>query len=348
MMDALAAIFHRLDPVLIGPVRWYGLSYLAAFAFGYFVLRALSRRGRTPLGTEQTADFICQAAIGTIVGGRLGYCIFYRPDLLVTFTSDLPFWSALAINQGGMASHGGMIGMVVAIVLFARRSGVLARHLLDLIAFAAPMGVFFGRLANFINGELYGRICSPDLAWAVKFPHELRDWVDPTHPAHGRLASPEFTQLFARFGAPGLQSSVESLIVTSRTNDEIALSLAPLLPTRHPSQLYAGLLEGLLLFLVLVWFWRKPRNPGLVCALCVTVYSIGRFCGEYFRMPDAHLGLRALELSRGQWLSLWMLAVGLTLFTFWTARPKPLMGGWRRQPKDPTVSAAKASKEKAD
>jgi len=328
-LQSLAVYVHDLDPFAfqIRPgvgLRWYGLAYVAGFLAAYLILRVAARRERTFLQGRQIGDFVLVAAIGTVIGGRLGYVLFYRPPLLWTFTGEAPFWGVLAIHEGGMASHGGIVGMVVAAWLFARNippqavdalpgvtsdaSGRAPRprltaslHLMDLIAFTAPIGIVFGRLANFVNGELYGRVASSDIPWAVKFPQELYD-------------RPE---LAARL--PADVTVPEVLAMIQRGQAEAARWVAGLLPPRHPSQIYAALTEGLAVFLLLAWVVRKPRAPGVVLGWCLIGYAIARFGNEFFRMPDSHLGLQWLGLTRGQWLTTLVFAAGAGVLA-WRAR----------------------------
>jgi len=328
----LSAFLHRLDPYVLGPfgglgLRWYGLAYVAGFAAGFWLLRTLARRRRTPLEPARLGDFVFTVALGTIAGGRLGYCVLYRPDLFTDVSASIPFWGVLAFHKGGMASHGGMVGMLLACLWFARRRGVPALHLLDLVVFAAPIGIFFGRMANFVNGELYGRPCAPELPWAVKFPQEILAWGNAAHAGHAKLASSDFQAVLKAAGAPA--GDLERVVEAVRTNDAVARALEPLLTPRHPSQLYEAVLEGFVLFALLAWIWRAPRKPGVLAGWFLIAYAIVRFIAEEFRMPDAHVGFQWLGLTRGQWLSAWMLAAGIACLIAWARRPAAPLGGWR-------------------
>ena len=329
MDNYLGAYLHRLDPFAISFIRWYGLAYLAGFAVGYVWMKSLARRRCTPLAPEAVADFVCVVALGTVAGGRLGYCVFYQPSLLVQFDTALPFWGALRINQGGMSSHGGMIGMTVAIFWFARRVKLPGLHLMDLIGLVAPIGIVFGRLANFVNGELYGRVCAGDLPWGVKFPQELVEW---RFDGSERLGTPEFQNVLQLATTDGKEPSLEQIVVAVQTNDAVAMALEPLLSTRHPSQLYAALLEGLLVLCVVVWLWRKPRKPGVLSGVFFISYAVVRIFGEQFRMPDSHLGFQALGLTRGQWISIFMLGIGIVFLVLTMRRKVAPMGGTRSPP----------------
>ena len=159
--------FPEIDPVAIaiGPfvVRWYALAFIAGLLAGWGYMLALLRRPPVTMTSQQVGDFFSWAIVGVILGGRLGFVGFYQPDYFLANPLQI-----LAVWNGGMSFHGGLLGVVVAIILYARKQGILALTLGDLVAAAAPIGLFLGRLANFINGELYGR--ATDVPWAVVFP----------------------------------------------------------------------------------------------------------------------------------------------------------------------------------
>lgn len=340
---------HDLDPFawqISGDfgVRWYGLSYMAGFIFAYFLIRWLAQRQKVGLTPNMVGDFITYCAIGTLVGGRLGYCLFYSPDLFWRFKSTFPFWGVLAVNEGGMASHGGMIGLAIACAVYAAKYGVSRLYLFDLICVAGPVGVFFGRIANFINGELVGRPSDPNFAFGVKFPSDIYLW--PTDSV-GRLPElapviekvPGFTRdqwlewvdKF-RFDIAAREHINDGLvkIVEAIQNGNAAAkeAIAPLLITRHPSQLYGALGEGLFLFIFLFILWYKPRKPGVIAGWFFVLYAIVRIVDEHFRMPDAHIGYQLFDLTRGQWLSIGMLVVGLVFLFIWSRRETLPTPGW--------------------
>ena len=166
-----AYYLHDFDPFIfhlwgnIGP-RWYGMAYVLAFACGYWLLGILARRGYTQLRPEQVGDFVTWTALfGVMLGGRLGYVLFYRPEMLLDPLSILRVW------EGGMSSHGGMLGVIIFTFYYAWRHKISWTNLGDNLVVVVPVGLFFGRCANFINGELYGRIAT--VPWAVLFPKEL-------------------------------------------------------------------------------------------------------------------------------------------------------------------------------
>ncbi len=327
----LAVWLHNLSPILIElgpvPIRWYGLSYLAGFFVAYLMVKRVCRVGISTLKPQHAADLVVAVAIGIVLGGRLGYVLLYKPEMLWQFSSTLPFWDVLAINKGGMASHGGMIGGMLGCLFFAKRHRHNLLYLVDLFAFTAPLGVFFGRVANFINGELLGRPCDADFPLAVKFPQELLD-ADPTLLSNVFAALPPPGSV-----VPGLLSwdrwTVIELI--QQGNAVVSKAAEPFLTARHPSQLYAGVTEGLVVLVVLALVWIKPRKPGVISSLCAMVYAVMRIINEFFRMPDAHLmdkEFATLHITRGQWLSGLLFVFGAVLLVVSLKRKSAPTGGW--------------------
>ena len=173
---------HDIDPFALHffadvGVRWYGLAYLTGFVVGLIYVIQMAKRGNgIGLSTDKLTDFTTWMAIGTLAGGRLGYAVFYSPELLWEFTPSFPFWGVFAVHKGGMASHGGITGIMIATILYARIHKVPILHLIDLTCVGGALGIFLGRIANFVNGELFGRVVSEPLSWAVKFPQEMYLW----------------------------------------------------------------------------------------------------------------------------------------------------------------------------
>lgn len=341
---------HDLDPFALRisgdfGVRWYGLSYMMGFICAYLLIKWLAQRQRSGLSAQMVGDFVTYAAIGTLVGGRLGYVIFYGPDLFMKFKSTFPFWGVLAVNEGGMASHGGMIGIVVASLLFARKYSVNALYLFDLVAVSGPVGVFFGRIANFINGELVGRPCDPSFPLAVKFPQDIYLWPSQKFNKLPELASvtekigvsrEQWLELVGKFHMdPNAHEQVYSILnkiieQIQSGNTAAKEAIAPLLLARYPSQLFAAVGEGLFLFVFLFLLWRKPRKPGFIAGMFVVLYAIVRVVDEQFRMPDVQIGFQWLGLTRGQWLSIVMFGTGLILMVVWSRASSLKVSGWGR------------------
>jgi phosphatidylglycerol---prolipoprotein diacylglyceryl transferase len=263
-------VHPQFDPIAIklGPlaIHWYGLTYLAAF--GMFMWLASRRVAQPQLAQagwsrRDVDDLLFFGVLGVILGGRLGYVLFYKPDYYLNHLGE-----ALAVWKGGMAFHGGLLGVVVAMAIFAKLRGRSFFAVTDLIAPCVPTGLGAGRIGNFINGELWGRAAPPDLPWAMIYP-QANDGGIP----------------------------------------------------RHPSPLYQFMAEGVLLFLLLWFYARRPRQTGQVSGMFLIGYGGLRFITEYFREPDDFLGLRALSLSQGQWLSLPMIAAGIAIWV-WASRRK--------------------------
>lgn len=346
---------HDLNPFIIQisenfGLRWYGMSYMMGFIFCYFFISWLAQKQRVGLTPEKVSDFIAYGAIGALIGGRLGYCIFYDPDLFFQVKSSFPFWGVLAVNKGGMASHGGIIGIVVACLIFAKKNGLSPTYLLDLVAVSGPMGSFFGRIANFINGELVGRPADPSFPLAVKFPSDIHNWpnyefqkltelapvVEKLTPiqGHSAMTSSNWYELLEKYrvdssAREAVFSTLNEIIHQIQNgNEAVKAAIAPLLTPRHPSQLYAAALEGLLTFLILFFIWRKPRKQGFIAGWFIILYAAFRIIQEQFRMPDLHIGFQLLGLTRGQWLSLAMLAVGCFITFYWSRTSSIYVNGW--------------------
>lgn len=304
----LAYYLHNLDPFIfqlwgnVGP-RWYGMAYVLAFVFAYLLLRVLSRRGYLDLSQAALGDFVTWVALfGVMVGGRLGYVLLYKPEMLRDPLSILRVW------EGGMSSHGGILGVVIFTLVYSRRHKLPWTNPGDNLCVAAPIGLFLGRCANFINGELYGRITT--VPWAVQFPKELLD-LDNAAEADRALAACQQID-------PSLRS-VESIIDAVRSNPAIADVLRGILTPRHPSQLYEALLEGVVLFLIL-WFVRtRFRTPnGFITGVFLIVYSVLRIIVENFREPDASL---VGPFTRGQFFSFFVVAIGFAFIVVARRRP---------------------------
>jgi phosphatidylglycerol:prolipoprotein diacylglycerol transferase len=259
-MSLLAHWRHNLNPFIIEfgggfGIRWYGVAYVLGILLAMWLIGRWQRRGQVPLTQGEVLDFIMVVAIGMLIGGRLGYFVFYDWDNLISRP-----WQLFNITSGGMASHGGVIGMTLAVVIYARVKGRSCFVLGDILAVAIPIGIFAGRVANFINGELWGR--PSNVGWAVVFP-----------------------------GAP----TVGGLEVP-----------------RHPSQLYAAVLEGVVLFAVLLWVHPRHRRPGLTVGICFAVYGLARFVDEFWREPNTGYELYFGWMTKGQ-----ALTVPLFIFAAW-------------------------------
>jgi phosphatidylglycerol---prolipoprotein diacylglyceryl transferase len=287
---------HNFDPFLIEirdgiGVRWYGFAYLLAFIAAWLLFRWLTKRTYPELRPEQAGDFVISGIIfGVLLGGRAGYFLFYEPGVIIRDPLAL-----LRVWEGGMSMHGGMAGLIVFTIIYARRRQLSWARLGDNMVVAAPLGFVFTRCANFINGELYGRVTR--VAWAVQFPNELYDHPEKAQEAVLRSQSVD----------PSI-TDVPSTIVAARENEAIQEILREILSPRHPSQLYHALFEGLLLFGCLFVLQTRARlAPGVVSGLFLIFYGVIRISLEFFRAPDAPL---IGALTRGQFLSLFLIGIG--------------------------------------
>lgn len=303
-----AYYLHNFDPFIfrlwgnVGP-RWYGMAYVLAFVCGYLLLVRLARRGYLDLKVPQVGDFLTWAALfGVMLGGRLGYILFYKPEMLREPISVLRVW------EGGMSSHGGMLGIFFFTLYYASRHHVRWTNLGDAIVVATPIGLFFGRCANFINGELYGR--AANVSWAVQFPKEL---VEASNASLADKAVAACQQLSASLSSP------EAILEGLRAQPGIANVLRGILTPRHPSQLYEALGEGVLLFAIMWLVRTRLRTPnGFLTGLFFILYAVVRIFVETFREPDAPLiGM----FTRGQFYSFFLILLGLAFLVWSKVRP---------------------------
>ncbi|MCB0415538.1 MAG: prolipoprotein diacylglyceryl transferase [Bdellovibrionales bacterium] len=333
-------------------IRWYGLAYLTGFLCAYLVVLYMAKKGTIELKPEKVGDFITYGAIGTMVGGRLGYAFFYAPELLWTIHAKFPYWGVLEVHKGGMASHGGILGIVVACFLYAKVNKLNPLQLIDLTSLMGGVGIFFGRMANFVNGELFGRVCDEGYRWAVKFPTEMYYWasykvdklksLEPAAMFIGKVKNgsqeiivdhDKWSYWVDRYQFGGLsKASVDYVIHKSEVmvqagNQEMINIMAQVLSPRYPSQIFQGLLEGLCVFVLLSLFWMKPRKPGMITAAFGFLYSLARILGEQYRMPDAFIGFELFGLTRGQWLSFGLLGIAVVFFIIaWKSKSQPSGG----------------------
>ena len=249
---------NNFDPVALQilsfEIRWYSLAYVAGIAIGWLLCKKIFIKNSNL--NEKFDDYITYLIIGIIIGGRLGYIVFYNFTYYINNILDI-----FKIWEGGMSFHGGLIGVLIVSIIFARKNRQESFLYMDLVSLVAPIGIFFGRLANFINSELYGT--PTEVPWAVTFVQ------------------------------------IDNL-------------------SRHPSQLYEAILEGLILFLLLLYFRKKDflEKPGLISGIFLIFYSIFRFFIEFFRVPDQQLGYLVFNLTMGQIISLIFILTGIILVIF--------------------------------
>ena len=247
---------NNFDPVAFQimsfEIRWYSLAYIFGIIIGWSLCKKIFIKD--PKINEKFDDYLTYLILGIIIGGRLGYILFYNFNYYLN-----NFFDIFKIWQGGMSFHGGLLGIIVASIIFGKKNNQDPFIYMDLVSLVAPIGIFFGRLANFINSELYGTVSN--IPWSVIFV------------------------------------KVDNL-------------------SRHPSQLYEAILEGIILFLILMHFRKKNylTKPGLISGLFLIFYSIFRFFVEFYRVPDEQIGYLAFNLSMGQIISLVFLIIGTIIF----------------------------------
>ncbi len=349
------AYLHELDPFAIkfpsswplAGLRWYGLAYLAGFLAAWGLVYWLSRARRSEIPLRSVGDLMIYAIVGVVVGGRLGYCIFYDPSLLVDFSGRVPFWGLLAIHTGGMASHGGMIGAIAACLLFAARQHIPKLHLLDVGAFVCAPGLFFGRLANFVNAELWGRSLPASMQtsppwWSIKYPQELQNWstqkladLGGAVEAVGLSATEWQRQLDRADIAPDakavVEATIEHIISAAQSGNEAVVDIIrPMLTAYYPSQILQALTDGPLLLGLMMVIWLRPRKPGVVGSWFLIGYGVMRIATELVRQPDEGVAVLATplgDLTRGQLLSLVMVIAGIVALVICARRTVAPMGG---------------------
>ena len=248
---------NNFDPVafqiLSFEIRWYSLAYITGILIGWILAKKIFLKNLEI--NKKFDDYITYLIIGIIIGGRLGYILIYNFNYYIN-----NFFDIFKIWEGGMSFHGGLIGIIFVSIIFAKNNNQNSFLYMDIVALVAPIGIFFGRIANFINSELYGTVTN--VSWAVTF---------------------------------------------------IQVDNFP----RHPSQLYEALLEGVFLFLILIYFKNKFLNkPGVISGLFLIFYSIFRFIVEFYRVPDEQLGYIFLNFTMGQVVSLIFMLSGVLIFYF--------------------------------
>jgi phosphatidylglycerol:prolipoprotein diacylglycerol transferase len=298
---------HHLSPHIIKftdliALHWYGLAYVLGFYLCYLVVKSLAERGLCEVKPAAVADFITFTAIfGVVLGGRVGYMLLYNWENFIQEP-----WNVVKIFQGGMSSHGGIAGVALFLLWYARKHGISWTGLGDALVAGAPLGILTGRIANFINGELFGR--STQVPWAVKFPTEIHhmDFQAKYLEQHGTA--------FPAYSYP--QHSHEILAKVQAEQGSVDAFVQSLTP-RHPSQLYEAAGEGLLLWAVL--YFLRVRFPqlrtGVLTGIFFLLYALIRIALEEFREPDSG-SEHILLLTRGQFFSTFMVVIGVG-FILW-------------------------------
>ncbi|MGH8028924.1 MAG: prolipoprotein diacylglyceryl transferase [Arenimonas sp.] len=291
-------VLHDINPVALHlpvwphEIHWYGVMYLLAFAVFWWLGTRRILAGRLPgVGAEGFSDLMFYGMLGVILGGRIGYVLFYA---FSDFLADPLF--LIRINEGGMSFHGGMLGVMTAVAWWSRKHKLHVFDTMDFVAPLVPPGLGFGRIGNYIGGELWGKPTGE--GWGVVFPRALPDDM-------ARMPIEKLRELHAQ-----------------GVLDPFA---------RHPSQLYQAALEGLAMFAILYWVSRKPRPRYAMSGWFAILYGGFRIAVEFVRVPDAQIGYRFGTdwITQGMLLSLPMIGIGLVLLwmshTAPTLQPAPVM-----------------------
>lgn len=319
--------FPCWDPVLFDipglpiDVRWYGLMYVVGFVIGQSILVRLARARFWPVTEQQAADLVVYLVIGVMLGGRLGYALFYDPD----FELILP-WNFVKVWKGGLSFHGGLAGVCIAMLLYSRKLKVPWTKVADACALAGTPGILAVRIANFINGELYGHVTEKGVGWAMQFPTDpkasallqisdawtMRDRELCVQYAFRRSSWDDIAGKLSEVDAGGMPIDWDR--VRPYLDWEAVRSQVPY---RHPSQLYEGIGEGLVLgLLLLALYWltrRQPLRRGWYAAIFLLGYAAVRFSLEFVRQPDSQFGPGGtvlLGMTMGQTLSTAMVVGG--------------------------------------
>lgn len=322
---------HTLDPFVfevspgVGP-RWYGLAYAAGFLGGWYVLRLLAKKLLVPMSVRDVGDLIFCMMIGVVLGGRLGHCLFYEPSFFIEFESIMPYWRVLALHKGGMSSHGGMIGVAIGCVWFARTRAVPLLVVGDMVTFVAPLGLCFGRLANWVNAELWGNPLSESMQsnppwWSVKYPDEifLPQWngmnifVEERIRLGSEFAARQFVRDEAYAGNTFMQER-----------------LLPTLTAYWPINFMQALSEGAIIFLVLGLLWMTPRRPGVMTGTFCVIYGVLRIATEQFRQADPDIFTFA-GITVPMQLSALLVVIGVLFFIASAKQHLAPIGGWLHQ-----------------
>lgn len=333
----VAYFIETLNPYIIQfghsawGIRWYGTAYLSGFVIAYFLMSRFIKTGRMAMPRSRLPDYVIFVAIfGVLIGGRLGEAILYRPHMFTNFSPPFPYWGLLKVQYGGMAAHGGIVGVFVATWIFARRNGYAFLNLMDCSAMVAPIGLFFGRIANFINGELYGHVWHNP--WAVQFPTEL---IYPPQTKLERTITPtqvhnlinKVTAHFADrphiFHALQVNPRMEIVNLSRENHPYVVNLLRQILLPRIPSQLVEATTEGLLLFIICYSVGLKWKKPGIAAAAFAVGYPIMRIIGEQFRDGDQPRMIMGQLISLGIIYSVPMLIIGLVFLAWVIMRRVP-------------------------
>ena len=342
------SMLHTLQPFALQfgngfGVRWYGISYAAGFLVAWLIMRWMSLSRRTPLSVDQVGDFLTWLIGGVLIGGRVGHVLFYDQHLLWQFTGEFPFWGLLFIHKGGMSSHGGILGVLIACFWWARRNAVPVGHVMDLASFSSCPGLGFGRLANWVNGELWGKPLPDDMQasapwWSVKYPEQMLQQgfghtaelqaIAKAVPATSEavVRGVQLAPIPVRAGV--MQGNAADVLYAACYGGDagVQAKVAPLLTAYWPNNFAQALSDGVVLFALLALVWIRPRKPGVITGCFFAFYGVLRLGTEQLREADAGV-FRVGPLTLPMLLSVAMV-VGGAVGAWWCGRRAVARMGW--------------------
>lgn len=323
------------EPVLA--LRWYGLMYVIAFVFGFLVFRWLQKSGYLRIKAEDVTNYIVVGVLGTFIGGRLGYLLFYQFDKLF-LGDDADFGMIFRVWEGGMSFHGGVIGVSLAVLIYSIKKKHNFWNIMDGASHVVPFGVAMVRVGNFINGELYGRYITDAGGDPIKDPGKLpwyamkfatdRDATAGQHAMHEAIRADYLAE------NPGAKEIPDTIYQVPPVEPEIWEKVQHLFPGRWPSQVVQFALEGMLV-LLLIWLLRRyVKRPGQIAGLFLVLYAIFRIPAEMIRQPDAQIDpaqaeqlggtaafLASINMTMGQFLSVMIFLGGALMFVLFQLKP---------------------------
>lgn len=294
---------------------------MLGFIAAWMLLRWMAKTNRVQMSGAQADDFVTLMVVGVLVGGRVGHVLLYDQSLLWTTSSSFPFWGLLAIHQGGMSSHGGMAGVLIAATIFASRNKIKALHMLDCSALICCPGLMFGRLANWVNGELIG--CALPAAdqvnppwWSVKYPNEVLEGTFDVSKID-----------FLRPLVPPNQPWPDALVWSAyEGNEKVITAIEPHLTAYYPSNFIQAFTDGPILFGVLCVVWMKPRKPGVIAGWFLLVYGLLREITEQYRAPDVGVTMIG-SMTLPMFISIVMVVIGSVMVVICARRKVDPIGG---------------------
>lgn len=326
-------------------IHWNGLAISLSIICSFVLLKWLVSRQRFELTQKQVFDFLFTAVIGVLVGARLGYCLFIDTELFFQFNHEAPYWGAIAINEGGFSSFGAILGGLFACGYFTFRTGISRLYLMDLAAVCAPIALFFSRAANIFTGEIFGKVVSASEPATIKVPQEILYWpfdnfdklqaLTPLAEKAG-IDSQNWQMWTDQYSSsPEIQGFLHSALMQivqyiSTKPEEYFSLLEPLLQPRFPVSIVGSLLEGILLFFIVIFTWYKPRRPGIITAVFLVLYAALQIAIDPYRQQNTLETTTIFGMSEQMILSGICLVIGIVGFVIWNRSEILRAPGWGR------------------